>query len=209
MHPPSRARWIAAAALTSITLVAACSGGSGSKRATAPATTSATDATQSSTTIAPVTHTVNHTVYYAGFRLGMSVATLRSTDAGNRVLDIATTFSNDGTDPGAFEASVDLASAGNHYRLDQVATKLPNVSGQAQASGNLTFDVDDKFVLSDAVLTIGPPSHAQVVLPLGAAGALADLAPATFALSGTASTGPLRLDVKSGLPRADNPQDHP
>jgi hypothetical protein len=189
--------------------LAACSGGGGgAKKPSGPATTAISASSESTTTMAPVSHSINHAVYYAGFSLNLGEATLHSTDTGGRVVDIVTAFGNEGSDPTAFSATLDLASAGSHYQPDDRSAKLPTVAGQAQSSGNLSFDVDDKFTFADAILTIGQASHEQVVLPLGAGGTLVDLAPKTFALTGTASTGPLKLDVKGGLLRTDNPKDH-
>lgn len=190
--------------------LSAC-GGTRSKRPV-PVVTTTTAAGASTTTLPPVTQAVNHAVYYAGFKLGLGTATLHTNDFGTRVVDIATTVGNEGTDPETFGSTLDLFAAGKHYSPDDVGTKLPTVAGQAQTNGNISFDVDDKFAFGDAVLTIGHPSHEQVVLPLGAptagGGVSIDLAPATFAVTGTASTGPLRLTVSDVVLRADNPKDH-
>jgi hypothetical protein len=195
--------------LAATLVLAACSGGSASHKANGPSSTSSTtSAAASATPIAGTTHQLGQNVYFGGFRVSLGTARLHSTAAGGLVVDIDAVFFNEGTDRAALIASFDLASAASHYQVDDALTTVPTVAGGGASGGTVSFAVDNRFTFDDAVLTIGRTTQEQAVVPFGVQSQLVDLAPTSFAASGAASVGPLKVQLTGGMLRADLPTKH-
>ena len=192
---------------------AGCSGSKGAHRsALTPPAGLSTDpaALTTTTTTSPVratAATIDKTVWFAGFKLTVRTATLKTDpDSGAGTVDLAVTFSNQGSDPVRFDGQVKLGWGGSNDKFD--ITTLPTVAAGASSDATLSFSVDDRFRFDDAVLTIGATDHHQAVIPLGTTGQLIDLAPIRIDLGGFVNAGGLKATVTGGELRADVARSH-
>jgi hypothetical protein len=203
------------AGLTAAMLVVVSAGCAGSKGSTTANTTtpgSSLDLASATTTTAPpavktTVRTLNKTVWFAGFKLTVKTAALKTDpDSGAGTVDLAITFNNQGTDPVRFDGQVDLGWGGSTDKFD--STTLPTVAAGDSSDATLTFSVDDLFAFDNATLTIGATGHHQAVVPLGSKGQLIDLAPIRVGLNGSVTAGNLKATVTGGELRADVAKSH-
>jgi hypothetical protein len=195
---------------------AGCGGGKGTRSpalpqsrsvSTDPAASSTTSTTMPPARTAASTSAINKVVWFAGFKLAVKAATLKTDpDAGTGAVDLAVTFNNQGSDPVRFDGQINLHWGGNTDKFD-IAT-LPTVAPGASSDATLTFSVDDRFTFDGSLVTIGAPDHHQAVIPLGATGPFIDLAPVRIGVTGPVSAGSLKANVTSGELRADVERSH-
>jgi len=170
-------------------------------------TTSTTSTTTPPARTAASTIAINKVVWFAGFKLAVKGATLKTDpDSGTGTVDLALTFNNEGSDPVRFDGQINLHWGGNTDKFD-IAT-LPPVPPGASSDATLTFSVDDRFTFDGALVTIGAPDHHQAVIPLGATAPFIDLAPVRISVTGPLSAGGLRANVSGGELRADVERSH-
>jgi hypothetical protein len=169
--------------------------------------TTGTTSTTSSAKTAAGTIDVNKAVWFAGFKLTVKAATLKTDpDSGTGTLDLAVTFNNEGSDPVRFDGQINLQWGGSTDKFD-IAT-LPTVAPGANSDDTLTFSVDDRFTFDGALVTIGAPDHHQAVIPLGSTGSFINLAPVRVSVTGSVTAGNLKANVTGGELRADVARSH-
>jgi len=114
---------------------------------------------------------VNRSYWYAGFKVTLGTARLSSANSsgdGSPVVTIDATFQNlspnrDAPPPG----DLLLTSGADSYDVvSEAHADLPEVSAQRSRKGVIAIEVDDRFNLSQAVLTVGEPRSRQAVVPL-------------------------------------------
>jgi hypothetical protein len=108
---------------------------------------------------------VNRSYWYAGFKVTLGTARLSPATGGPRVVSIEATFQN--LSPDFDEAPSEellLTSGADSY--DDLSEHLPEVPPLRSKTGTIAIEVDDRFDLSEAVLTVGEPRTRQAVVPL-------------------------------------------
>jgi hypothetical protein len=170
-----------------------------------PGATSTTTVASSPKTTARVD--INKVVWFAGFKLTVKSATLKSDpDSGTGTVDLAATFNNQGSDPVRFDGQINLHWGESTDKFD--ITTLPTVAPGASSDATLGFSVDDRFAFDGALVTVGATDHHQAVVPLGSIGPFIDLAPIRLAVTGSVSAGDLKANVTGGELRADVARSH-
>jgi hypothetical protein len=191
----------------------ACGGSKGTPRS-APSTSLArsndplaTTPTTASSVKATTSSNINKAVWFAGFKLTVKTATLKTDpDSGAGTVDVAITFNNQGSDPVRFDGQVSLAWGGSTDKFD--ITTLPTVAAGVNDDATLSFSVDEHFRFNGAFLVIGAPDHHQAVIPLGSTGLFIDLAPVRLAAAGPVNAGNLKATVTGGEVRDDVARSH-
>jgi hypothetical protein len=174
---------------------------------TDPAASSITGTTTPLARTAASAIAINKVVWFAGFKLAVKAATLKTdADSGTGTVDLAVTFNNEGSDPVRFDGQINLHWGGNTDKFD-IAT-LPTVPPGASSDATLTFSVDNRFTFDGALVTVGAPDHHQAVIPLGATGSFVNLAPVAISVTGPVSAGSLKANVTGGELRADVERSH-
>lgn len=153
---------------------------------------------------------VDRSFWYAGFKVTLGAARLRTSPTAVVVIDA--TFQNLGPDEAAPSDELVLGdTADNYYEPDRADTDLPTVAGLRSRPGVMAFEVDDRFLLADAVLTVGGPQDRQAIVPLGRPDGLIALEPRPVTVAGKVSPDD-RADVfmtlTGGEVRADDPSRH-
>lgn len=203
-------RRLVAAALLGVLLVGACGGGGGGKDEAKEEVNSAAETIPKpvnngtaapSRTTAPAGQTVElgMRAWYGGFALVLQEATLKTNGTGLSAGSVRITLSleNLGSEPASIGSqNVALTSAGASTLSG--LTDLPQVPGMSKANGALTYLVDEKFDIRAATLTFGPADSNQTIIPLSKGGQIVTFEPKVFAVTATASTPQLRLDLKGG-----------
>jgi hypothetical protein len=192
--------------------VAAC-GGSGSAGSAAAAASDAPAATAAES-VAPepsaeaTTVQVDQTVSFAGFDVALGTATAVLTEDRGGTVAIEATFENTGSDAARFDGTLNLSSGGENA-TEGFEMDLPSVPGGQTGKGTLSFDVEDSFNFDDAVLTIGRAENQQAIVPLTpTAGETVTQEPVAVSASGDGTAGDLKLELRGGEFRADQPWSH-
>jgi hypothetical protein len=162
---------------------------------------------------------VNRSYWYAGFKVTLGAARLSSASSGSGgspVVVIDATFQNLSPDRDA-EPPGDLlltSGADSYDELSEAHSELPEVSAQRSKTGKIAIEVDDRFDLSQAVLTVGEPRSRQAVVPLGRPDGSILLAPRPISVKGrvypegrkdvfvTVTGGEVRADDAANLVQA-------
>jgi hypothetical protein len=194
--------------------IAACGGGAAAGQAatTDPGAAAPTEAPAESVAAAPtpstVTVQVDQAIWFAGFKVTFGAATAELTPGRGGSVTIEAQFENTGDDSARFDGTLNLASAGENA-TEGLAMDIPSVPGGQTGKGTLAFDVADSFTLDDAVLTVGRPTNQQAIVPLTAsAGTAVTLEPVAVPVSGSGKAGDLKLELRTGEHRADQPWSH-
>jgi hypothetical protein len=150
---------------------------------------------------------VDGEAWFAGFHLTFGTASVELDPMGGTVL-IEAEFENTGDEDARLDATLDLAYDGEHasegFEMD-----LPSVPGGSTSDGTFAFFVQPEFTFDDAVLTLGRSGNQQAIVPLTpAAGEARTLEPVAVEASGSAQADDLRLDLRGGELRADQPWSH-
>jgi hypothetical protein len=114
---------------------------------------------------------VNRSYWYAGFKVTLGTARLSSANTGSGgspVVAIDATFQNlspnrDAAAPGDL---IVTSGADSYDKLSDAHAELPEVPAKRSKTGVIAIEVDDRFDLSQAVLTVGEPRSRQAVVPL-------------------------------------------
>jgi hypothetical protein len=150
---------------------------------------------------------VNRSYWYAGFKVTLGTARLL---ASSPVVTIDATFQNlSSTRDAAPTGELELTSGADTYdKLSKEHAKLPEIPAQRSRTGVIAIEVDERFDLSKAVLTVGAPRTRQAVVPLGRADGLISLEPRRVTISGRAYPNDRKdvfITVTGGEVRADDP----
>lgn len=129
---------------------------------------------------------VNRSYWYAGFKV--TLGTARVLSAKSPVLTIDATFQNLSLDRGAAPPGALLVTSGadSYDEPSKEHAELPEVPAQRSRTGVIAIVVDDRFDLSQAVLTVGEPRYRQAVVPLARPDGLISLEPRPLSIGGRA-----------------------
>lgn len=146
---------------------------------------------------------INRSFWYAGFKVTLGTARLTPP-----VVAIEATFQNLSPDFDA-EPPAELLLTSGADSYDQLAANadLPEVPARRSKTGMIAIEVDEKFVLADAVLTVGEPRSRQAVVPLGRADGSILLEPRPISVRGRVYPGDRKdvfMTLTGGEVRADD-----
>jgi hypothetical protein len=151
--------------------------------------------------------TVDRAFWYEEFKVTVTTATVGfvanqpSYDVNPR-LSLGMTMENIGPDTHTFQPEMNVSSAGNSFTSPQY--NLPAVPGGQKQDGSVVFVINNRFSLSDAVLTVGSARMEQAMVPLGKSTAgYASQEPQPFPLSGNLTVGSMTLSMTGGVFAAD------
>jgi hypothetical protein len=163
----------------------------------------------------PVTEVrVDRSFWHRGFKVTLGTARIVGAKAEEpRVVAIGATFQNLSTEGEAKPIPYALLTVGD--RIYTTAARdhqeLPEVPAQRSQPGTIAFEVDERFVLTEAVLVVGEPKQRQAMVPLGRTDGLVALEPRPVTVSGRVtreSSGSFFMTVAGGEVRADDPASH-
>jgi hypothetical protein len=193
---------------------AAEQGGTGAVAASGPPATAATG--QSADPAGQSAVQVNRSYWYGGFKVTLGTARLSSAsagDGGSPVVTIDATFQNLSPErDGAPSGELLLTSGADSYQeQSREHAELPEVPARRSGTGVIAIEVDDKFNLTDAVLTVGEPQTRQAVVPLARPDGLISLEPRPITVQGRVypeGTKEVFITVTGGEVRADDAVNH-
>jgi hypothetical protein len=168
---------------------------------------------------------VNRSYWYAGLKVTLGTARLSSASSGGTrspVLSIGATFQNLSPDRDAEPAAEFIVTSGSdsYDELSDEETELPRIPAQRSRTGVIAIEVDDRFELSEAVLTIGEPRSRQAVVPLARQDGWISLEPRPISVRGrvypegrtdvfaTVTGGEVRADDPANLAEAPADQEY-
>lgn len=211
---PSALAWLLTAALAA----SGCGDASGGREDAAPGGAEATTAGErpAAGDAAPTEVRVDRSYWYAGFKVTLGVARLiapSGSGGATPVVAIEATFQNlnpaDDAEPTAYAL---LTSGADSYdEMSKPHAELPEVPAQRSKTGVIAIEVDDRFRLADAVLTIGEPKTRQAVVPLATSDGLISLEPRPIKIEGRVHPGERNdvfMTMTGGEVRADSPSQH-
>jgi len=200
-----------AAALAAAVLVAGCGAAEQGGGGPAPAgTTGGGPPTSAAAAAEQRELQVNRSYWYAGFKVTLGTARLSSEPP---VVTIEATFQNLSPDHSA-KPPGDLILTSGADSYDELSEELPSVPARRSRTGVIAIRVDDKFALSEAVLTVGEPRSRQAVVPLARPDGLISLEPRPVSMRGrtfpqgrkdvfiTVTGGEVRADDTTNLAQA-------
>lgn len=114
---------------------------------------------------------VDRSYWYGGFKVTLGTARLSPEATGgdaSPVVAIDATFQNLSRDRDAAPTEELLLTSGSesYDELSRAHADLPEVPAQRSKTGVIAIEVDDRFDLTQAVLTVGEPRSRQAVVPL-------------------------------------------
>lgn len=168
---------------------------------------------------------VKRSYWYAGFKVTLGTARLSSANSGGvgaPVVTIDATFQNRSPDRDAAPPGDLLLTSGadSYDELSEAHAELPEVPAQRSRTGVIAIVVDDRFDLTDAVLTVGEPRSRQAVVPLARSDGLISLEPRPISIRGrtypegrkdvfiTVTGGEVRADDATNLAQAPAGQEY-
>jgi hypothetical protein len=164
---------------------------------------------------APATEVrVDRSFWHRGFKVTLGTARVMGAKADEpRVVTIEATFQNLSTDDEETPIPYALLTVGDrtYTTAAREHQKLPVVLAQRNQSGMIAFEVDERFVLAEAVLVVGEPKVRQALVPLGRAEGLVSLEPRAVTVSGRVTHDDedyFFMTVAGGEVRADDPASH-
>ncbi len=137
------------------------------------------------------------------FGYGAFAITLGTATFSDQTLSIEALFEN--LAPNDFQidpSDLAVVSAGNSYGWS--GDPVPNVAGNATASGTLVFSIFGPFDLENAMLVAGRGEQNQAVVPLAGHGTERLLEPRAEPITGEATAGTLTVKIVDGLVAAGN-----
>ena len=137
------------------------------------------------------------------FGYGAFAITLGTATFNGEKLSIDALFENLAPNDFQFDPShLAVVSAGNSYGWS--GDPVPNVAGNAKASGTLVFSIFGPFDLENAMLVAGRGEQNQAVVPLAGHGTARLLEPRAEPITGEATAGTLTVKIVDGLVAAGN-----
>ena len=137
------------------------------------------------------------------FGYGAFAITLGTATFSDQTLSIDALFENLAPDDFQIDPShLAVVSAGNSYGWS--GDPVPNVAGNAKASGTLVFSIFGPFDLENAMLVAGRGEQNQAVVPLAGHGTARLLEPRAEPITGEATAGTLTVKIVDGLVAAGN-----
>jgi hypothetical protein len=168
---------------------------------------------------------VNRSYWYAGFKVTLGTARLSSANSGGDgapVVTIDATFQNLSPDRDAAPPGDLLLTSGadSYDEVSEEHADLPEVPAQRSGKGVIAIEVDDRFDLAAAVLTVGEPRSRQAVMPLARPDGSISLEPRPITIQGrvypegrkdvfiTLTGGEVRADDSAHLAQAPAGQEY-
>jgi hypothetical protein len=157
---------------------------------------------------------VNRSYWYGGFKVTLGTARLSPAATGGDgppVVAIDATFQNLSRDRDDATPTEDLlltSGSDSYGDLSEAHAELPEVPAQRSKTGVIAIEVDDKFDLTQAVLTVGEPRFRQAVVPLARPDGAILLEPRPIKVEGRVyprgSSKEVFITVTGGEVRADD-----
>ncbi|GIF01654.1 hypothetical protein [Paractinoplanes rishiriensis] len=158
---------------------------------------------------APAGLRVDRSYWYAGFKVTLGAA--RLVEPGPVVV-IEAAFQNLGDDDAAPTEELLITSGAESYdEPSSEHAELPEVPALRSRTGAIAIEVDERFRLADAVLTVGETGSRQAVVPLSRADGLISLEPRPFTVAGKVypdGRKDVHMTLTGGEVRSDDPANH-
>ena len=158
---------------------------------------------------------VDKSFWHHGFKVTLGTAKVveGKIDDVTRAVTIEATFQNLSQEYEGHGISYAVLTVGDrtYAELADDLLDMPEVPPQRSQRGTLAYEVDEHFVLQDAVLIVGKPDVRQAVVPLGRAEGLVSLEPRPITVSGKVeykTNSTFFMTVESGEVRSDKPLTH-
>jgi hypothetical protein len=158
---------------------------------------------------------VNKSYWHRGFKVTLGTARVveGKIDDVTRAVTIEATFQNLSLEYESDPKLYAVLTVGDRTYAEPAddLQDLPEVPPQRSQVGTIAFEVDEHFVLKDAVLIVGRPDVRQAVVPLGRAEGLVSLEPRPFTVSGKVefqTNSTFFITVESGEVRSDKTLTH-
>lgn len=171
-------------------------------------------AAESSAPVAPTEIQINKSYWYAGFKVTLGTARIvPSSSGGGQAVTIEGVFQNLSPEhPGRPTPDALLTVGARTYsEVDHPLLDLPEIPAQRSQPGTYAFDVDEHFVLADAVFVVGKPSNRQATIPFTGQDGLVALEPKPVPVTGKVlreKTGSVFMTVSAVEVRSDEPLLH-
>jgi len=197
----------AAAAATALALTG-CAPGAGGADPTPP------PAAADSPAAAVTEIQIDKSFWYAGFKVTLGTARVVPSSVGDgSAVTIEAVFQNLSTEHPEEPTEEALLTVGDrtYAEPDRPLSELPEVPAQRSQPGTYAFDVDEHFVLPEAVLVVGKPSDRQATVPFTGTDGHVALEPSPVPVTGKvlrAKAGNVFMTVSAVEVRADEPYLH-
>ncbi|MBB5873668.1 hypothetical protein F4553_007102 [Allocatelliglobosispora scoriae] len=157
---------------------------------------------------------INKSYWYAGFKVTLGTARIvASSVSGKEAVTIEGVFQNLSPEHSRMPTTTALLVVGDrtYSEVDHPLSELPEVPAQRSQPGSYAFEVDEHFVLADAVLVVGKPSDRQATIPFTGPAGLVALEPRPVPVTGKVlreKTGSVFMTVSAVEVRSDEPLLH-
>ena len=157
---------------------------------------------------------INKSYWYAGFKVTLGTARIVPSSVGSgQAVTIEGVFQNLSPKYPGRPTSDALLTVGDHAysEMDNPLMNLPEIPAQRSQPGTYAFDVDEHFVLAEAVFLVGEPSNRQATIPFTGQDGLVALEPKPVPVTGKVlrdKTGSEFLSVSAVEVRSDDPYLH-
>lgn len=198
----------AAAAAIALAL-AGCAPGSGDAEADVPPTApSGSPAPEAVTEIQ-----IDKSYWHAGFKVTLGTARVVASSFGGKAVTIEGVFQNLSSEYAESPTEEALLTVGDrsYAELDHPLLDLPEVPAQRSQPGTYAFDVDEHFVLPEAVFIVGKASDRQATVPFTGTDGHVPLEPSPVPVTGKvlrSKAGTVFMTVSAVEVRADEPYLH-
>lgn len=163
---------------------------------------------------APTEIQIGKSYWYGGFKVTLGAARIvPSTSGGGRSVAIDGVFQNLSPEHEGKPSPDVLVAVGErtYAELDHSLSAMPYVPAQRSQPGTYAFEVDEDFVLADAVLVVGLPVNRQAVVPFSGPDGLVALEPKEVPIGGKVlrdKSGGVFMTVSGAEVRSDEPLLH-
>lgn len=156
---------------------------------------------------------IDKSYWHAGFKVTLGTARIVPSSFGGKAVTIEGVFQNLSSEHAEAPTEEALLTVGDrsYAELDHPLLDLPEVPAQRSQPGTYAFDVDEHFVLPEAVFIVGKASDRQATVPFTGPDGLVALEPQPVSVSGKVlgtKTGNVFMTVSAVEVRADEPYLH-
>ncbi|MEV4620549.1 hypothetical protein AB0J74_17805 [Asanoa sp. NPDC049573] len=157
---------------------------------------------------------IDKSYWYAGFKVTLGTArVVDASSGGGKAVTIEGVFQNLSTEYEREPTEEALLTVGDrtYADLDDPLLDLPEVPAQRSQPGTYAFEVDEHFVLPEAVLIVGKPADRQATIPFSGADGLVALEPRPVPVTGkvlASKSGGVFMTVSAVEVRSDEPYLH-
>jgi hypothetical protein len=157
---------------------------------------------------------INKSYWYAGFKVTLGTArVVDSSSGGGKAVTIEGVFQNLSTEHEREPTEEALVTVGDrtYAEVDRPLLDLAEVPAQRSQHGTYAFEVDEHFVLPEAVLIVGKPVNRQATIPFSGPDGLVALEPEPVPVTGkvlASKSGGVFMTVSAVEVRSDEPYLH-